>query len=89
MGNPNQMERDEIRSTAEEIVARLQTDPAFAEQVRADPTSALTSAGLPQEAVTEFLRVTNSPSEVSGHMLINPADLRSTYLECGGDTNGA
>lgn len=46
----------EVREKAEDIIRRLETDPSFREEVESNPEEALTGAGLPANAVEDFLR---------------------------------
>ncbi|MDQ2984858.1 MAG: hypothetical protein M3R70_13200 [Actinomycetota bacterium] len=55
---------DDVRAKADEIKKRLDSDDAFRQQVESDPESALTGAGLPADAVEDFMRET---SEVAGY----------------------
>lgn len=55
-----------VRTTARSLAERVNTDQAFKEQVLSNPSSALTSAGLPEVAVSDFLRETGL-GEVAGY----------------------
>lgn len=69
--SPSQQEIEQARSNANEIAHRLIDDAAFREQVRENPTATLTAAGLPEEAVTDFLREFNVPrdqDDVTGYL---------------------
>ncbi|MBA2392228.1 MAG: hypothetical protein H0V70_05725 [Ktedonobacteraceae bacterium] len=55
-----------IRSTARDLADRVQQDPAFKEQVLDDPSKTLTAAGLPEIAVSDFMRETEL-GEVAGY----------------------
>lgn len=55
-----------VRTTARGLAERVNTDQAFKEQVLSDPSSTLTSAGLPEVAVSDFLRETGL-GEVAGY----------------------
>ncbi|MFW6074699.1 MAG: hypothetical protein ACOC9Y_03835 [Chloroflexota bacterium] len=59
----------EVRETAKQIAHRLIDEPNFRDQVKKDPQTALTGAGLPAEAVPDFLREIGAQSddEVSGY----------------------
>lgn len=58
----------EARTTAKQLAHRLIDDESFAQQVKSDPTGALTAAGLPEEAVSDFMRQFRVESdEVSGY----------------------
>ena len=47
------MDHQEARTKADEILARMQTDDAFRQQVASDPRGALTTAGVPSGEVDE------------------------------------
>lgn len=80
MTNLKESERDQVRATMEQILVGLETDPTFAAQVRADPTATLTSAGLPEDAITEVLEGYDPAAEVSGYLLLNVPTL--SYCRC-------
>jgi hypothetical protein len=63
------------RSIANRIIERLHQDEAFRDQLRADPVGSLTSNGLPEDAVGDFLGAIKFQGEVSGYM-------RSTHDHC-------
>lgn len=68
--SPSQNEAAQVRETAKQIAHRLIDDAAFREQIRENPTATLTAAGLPEEAVSDFLRefgVPQDQDEVSGY----------------------
>lgn len=71
--NELQQQNDEIRGTANAIAHRIIDEPDFREQIKENPHSALTGAGLPEEAVDEFLREWRSGipegDEVSGYIV--------------------
>lgn len=56
-----------IRTTARGLATRVQEDPAFKEQVVSNPSATLTAAGLPEIAVSDFLRETEL-GEVAGYV---------------------
>ena len=58
---------DATRSTARELADRLKSDPNFRTQVEADPAGTLTGAGLPEQAVSDFLNDTGIQADVSGY----------------------
>jgi hypothetical protein len=58
---------EQLRALARQLANRVQNDPSFAESVLHDPVLALTSAGLPEDFVEEFLARTNL-SEVQGYL---------------------
>jgi len=55
-----------IRATARKLAEQAKTDPAFKEHIQQDPVKTLTDAGLPENAVSDFLRETGM-SDVSGY----------------------
>ncbi len=59
----------EVRETAKQIAHRLIDEPDFRDQVKQDPNAALTDAGLPADAVPDFLREIGAQDndEVSGY----------------------
>jgi hypothetical protein len=72
------------RETATRLMERLASDQAFAGQIKADPVGALTGAGLPQEAIGDFLHTANIPTdaEVSGYMMCQATCLRLETARC-------
>lgn len=68
MSTPRKIDADQIRATANEIVERLKTDQAFATQLKEDPVTALSSAGMPDLAIPLFARELSSSADVSGYM---------------------
>ena len=58
---------EQARATARALAIRAQQDSVFAEQLLQNPTLILTSAGLPEDFVQEFLERTQL-SEVQGYM---------------------
>ena len=59
---------EQVRALARRLAEKAKNDPAFREQIMQDPMSTLTSAGLPEQAVADFLRETGL-GDVSGYML--------------------
>jgi hypothetical protein len=62
----DQQSLERIRHIARSLAQRAHDDPNFAQQVRDDPYSVLSSAGLPEEFVPEFLEQTQL-SEIQGY----------------------
>ncbi len=58
-----------IRTTARGLADRVHDDQSFKEQVLNDPSGTLTSAGLPEIAVSDFLRETGL-GEVAGYAFV-------------------
>lgn len=79
MASLDQSKGDSLRATVLQIVERLQTDPDFAEEVKADPTATLTSAGLTEEVATNVMRQISTSADVSGYAL-NSGDLTHSYM---------
>ncbi|MDQ2903055.1 MAG: hypothetical protein M3Y81_05820 [Chloroflexota bacterium] len=46
----------EVRQTALSLIERAKTDSEFKERIRQQPVDTLTDAGLPREAVSNWLR---------------------------------
>jgi hypothetical protein len=46
---------DQIRQRGIELLDRAKSDPAFVEQIKSDPRGTLAAAGLPANAVQEFM----------------------------------
>jgi len=59
---------EQIRAIARRLAEKARNDPAFREQIMQDPQSTLTSAGLSEQAIADFLRETGL-GDVSGYML--------------------
>ena len=57
---------EQVRATAQKLAERVKSDPAFKHQVEKDPLGTLTAAGLPGEAVSQFLREAEL-TEVAGY----------------------
>jgi len=55
-----------IRTTARGLADRVRDDQSFKDQVLNDPNGTLTAAGLPEIAVSDFLRETEL-GEVAGY----------------------
>ncbi|MFW6074700.1 MAG: hypothetical protein ACOC9Y_03840 [Chloroflexota bacterium] len=68
--NSGRFEMELARSRVEEVAHRLIDDPAFREQIRESPRGTLREIGLPEEAITDFLREFHVPQvdgpEVTG-----------------------
>ena len=62
----NPQEFEGLRAKAETVISRAKADPAFREQLKADPTAAFEAAGLPNDAAQEIGREA-SGSEVQGY----------------------
>ncbi|MGH2410942.1 MAG: hypothetical protein ACRDGS_11325 [Chloroflexota bacterium] len=56
----------DLRAKAEKVIDRAKADPAFREQLKADPTAAFEAAGLPSDAAQEVGREA-SGAEVQGY----------------------
>ncbi len=56
------------RATIDSIVNRLESDPGFQQRVTTDPRGVLREAGLPDEAIDDYLRASTSDDEVAGYM---------------------
>ena len=71
MSASNQGYGQDVRTKASQLIDRMGTDPAFRDQIKADPVGALTAAGIPQDAVGDFLHEAGVPNEgeVAGYMM--------------------
>lgn len=58
---------NQSRQSAEELVKRLQNDPAFKEQITADPMGTFQAEGLPAAAVDDFMREGLITPDVQGY----------------------
>lgn len=58
---------EHIRAIARSLKQRLESDTHFREQIEEDPVKVLIDAGLPEDAIPDFLQQTGI-SEVSGYM---------------------
>lgn len=65
---------DQIRATGKALAERLRTEPGFRGQLDADPSAALTGAGLPADGVEDFLREWSATAEVGGYFGVQPCD---------------
>jgi hypothetical protein len=68
------MDVEQARQKASEIIDRLSNDPQFAVSLRNDPTGTLRGAGLPDQAIGEFMdqvrarTLIGAEAEVSGYV---------------------
>jgi hypothetical protein len=62
---------EQAREAATKIASRISADPEFRAQVVNDPENTLVAAGLPAEAVADFLAEEKPSSEVSGYLLVD------------------
>jgi hypothetical protein len=60
---------EQAREAATKIASRISTDPEFRAQVVNDPESTLVAAGLPAEAVADFLAEESASADVKGYLL--------------------
>jgi hypothetical protein len=67
MSTPSPSDAQRARQTAQGLLTRLNSDPAFKQQVEQDPIHTLTAAGLPGPGAEEFIRETGIGSEVMGY----------------------
>jgi hypothetical protein len=82
---------EQLRATAETVVARIEQDPDFAQQIRDDPKGALLAAGVPEARINdELLRAIEKTDDVSGYskcarscgaMTCSPATCRTSSWE--------
>ncbi|HEY8285617.1 MAG TPA: hypothetical protein VIJ28_14635 [Chloroflexota bacterium] len=56
-----------LRAKAETVIDRAKSDPAFREQLKADPTAAFEAAGIPSDAAQELAQ--ESGGEVRGYAM--------------------
>jgi hypothetical protein len=69
MTSPGQPDAQQMRDKGLAILERLQSDPAFKQQVEQDPKGALTGAGIPDRAVEDFMREASVAGDVQGYMM--------------------
>jgi len=55
-----------IRATARKLAERAKTDPTFKEHIQQNPVKTLTDEGLPENAISDFLREAGI-ADVSGY----------------------
>lgn len=67
MNSRSHSDPQDLRHVAQQIVERLQTEPAFRHQVQNNPVDTLLAAGLPERALPDFLREMNLPADVVGY----------------------
>jgi hypothetical protein len=83
----------QARATAQTIVERVQTDPAFATQIRQDPEGTLRAAGMPEAALGPALHEMGV-AEVAGYQMGGEAGMDGglilgvTHLNWCPTTNG-
>lgn len=68
MSFPSEIDAEQVRTLASDIVERLNVDPAFGDQLKEDPVSTLSSVGMPELAIPIFLREISPSEDVSGFM---------------------
>ncbi len=59
---------EQVRAIACRLAEQARKNPVFKEQILQDPQGTLTAAGLPEQAVADFLRETGL-GDVSGYMM--------------------
>jgi hypothetical protein len=63
---------EQVRAKAAVIVARMKADGAFKAQIEQHPEETLVAAGLPANAVSDFLaELQAETSEVSGYLAVD------------------
>ena len=73
---------EEIRRKSEAIVERAQSDEPFRQKLVADPEGTLRAEGLPDEAITDFVRETDL-GDVAGYMRIADCGISCNISTCG------
>ncbi|HVC79197.1 MAG TPA: hypothetical protein VNL35_01685 [Chloroflexota bacterium] len=63
----NPQDIQELRAKAETVINRAKSDPAFREQLKADPTATFEAAGIPSDAAQELAQ--ESGGEVRGYAM--------------------
>lgn len=58
---------NQSRESAEQFVKRLQNDPAFKQQVDADPVAAFEAEGFSPDAIHDFMREGLITPDVAGY----------------------
>ena len=77
---PSEEEVARVRAQGRQILTSLKSDPAFAEEVRRDPTAALVSRGIPEAAALEWQK--KPGGDVQGY------DDDACVYTCGNVTTG-
>ncbi len=77
----------QVRDTANQLIERMRNDSSFVDQLKANPTGTLTAAGLPQNAVGDFMHEAGIPAEgeVGGYMMCSETCI-SESVRCGPNT---
>jgi hypothetical protein len=60
---------EQARAKGRELAKRIADDPDFRRQVEQDPAGALTGAGLPANAVVDFVNEVGITTEVEGYRM--------------------
>lgn len=60
---------EQIRAIAATIAQRAASDPAFLELLTNDPEQTLVDAGLPESAISDYMREAGLTPEVAGYIL--------------------
>jgi hypothetical protein len=68
METPTKDQIEQARNKIKEFAREAKADPAMVSKLKSDPVGTLTSAGVPQFAVGDFLREEGIEAEVGGYM---------------------
>jgi hypothetical protein len=69
MEKPTQEQIDQARSKIKDFAREAKADPAMVSRLKSDPVATLTSAGVPQFAMSDFLREEGIEAEVGGYLM--------------------
>ena len=61
------MSDDHARIRSRQVAQRLKDDASFRQQVEADPINALREAGVPDQALADFVREVGIEADVAGY----------------------
>jgi hypothetical protein len=67
MEQPSQDQIEQARQKIKDFAREAKSDPALASRLKSDPVGTLTSAGVPELAVGDFLREEGIEADVGGY----------------------
>jgi hypothetical protein len=67
METPTKEQIDQARNRIKAFAREAKSDPGMVDRLKSDPVATLTSAGVPQFAIGDFLREEGMEAEVGGY----------------------
>jgi len=84
MAEVNEDELQQVRAKAQELKAKVKTDPQLAQQLVDNPAAALKAQGFPDAAIGDILQKNGIQAEVAGYDI--DVCHGATYCITAGDT---